>query len=165
MEREEVKKTARRERDLREPTALRTDCSQNRPREESPPRTDCSQNRLFRRRRSPRAPARVRPFVGRSSSPLLRPSPRPVLGSTCSVSTLGRQRSIPHRRLIHTRKVGKKGGKTHTPPQVLLFHVPIRPRSRTLSNAERVVAWSVEDGVRSVVSGEDGGVDVMLWVR
>ena len=27
---------------------------------------------------------------------------------------------------------------------------------------ERVVAWSVEDGIRSVVSGEDGGV---VWWR
>ena len=33
----------------------------------------------------------------------------------------------------------------------------IRLRSRTLSNAERPVAWPVEDGVWSVASGGDGG--------
>ena len=38
----------------------------------------------------------------------------------------------------------------------------LRPRSRTLSNAERVVAWPGEDGVRDVVSGGDGGV---VWWR
>jgi len=39
----------------------------------------------------------------------------------------------------------------------------VRPRSRTLSNAERVVAWPVEDGARGVVSGGDGGVSVVEW--
>ena len=53
VEREEVK---RRERDLREPTALRTDSSHNRPLSE--PILSWPAN-----------PLRVRPFVGRSSSP------------------------------------------------------------------------------------------------
>ena len=34
----------------------------------------------------------------------------------------------------------------------------VRLRSWTLSNAERAVAWPVEDGVWSVMSGGDGGV-------
>jgi len=62
---------------------------------------------------------------------------------------------------VHT----SRGEKRRENPRTLVgFSSPraIRPRSRTLSNAERVVAWSVEDGIRSVVSGEDGGV---VWWR
>ena len=51
----------------------------------------------------------------------------------------------------------KKGGK---PARTVRCSSPRakRPRSRTLSNAERPAAWPVEDGVWSVVSGGDGGV-------
>ena len=72
-------------------------------------------------------------------------------------------RSSPRRELplwrVHIRKGvrQKKGGKPArtavvSPPR------PIRLRSRPLFTAERPAAWPVEDGVRSVMSGGDGGV-------
>jgi len=74
------------------------------------------------------APLRVSVLLESGAPPLAPPiaPPRSRLHppSRRSVSTPGRRRTILHREIVHTRKAGKKGGKTRAPPQVLLLHVP-----------------------------------------
>ena len=65
---------------------------------------------------------------------------------------------ILHRNIVHTSR-GKK--RWENPRTLAGCSSPraIRPRSRTLSNAERVVTWPVEDGIW----GFGGGVLVVEW--
>ena len=95
----------------------------------------------------------------------LRASPRSLSKGACpldlgSAPHFGASVSSPGGELSQPplpRGKGKRGGK---PTRTVRCSSPraIRPRSRTLSNAERPAAWPVEDGARSVVSGGDGGV-------
>ena len=116
---------------------------------------------------------------------LLRPSLRPVLGST-SLRGISRRLSkggvpplrpphavhppieseLPHpfpshqaRWGIQAEESGREIGRENPTVVVGGFCSPraARPRSRTLSNVVRVTALSVKNGVRRVGSGEDGG--------
>ena len=92
--------------------------------------------------------ARPRPF----------PSPAPLRASSRSLPK-GNSRSFLCRQ-------GKRAGN----PRALFVVSPSTghtPRARTLFNAERPAVWPVEDGVRSDMSGGDGGVgwwsSVVKW--